>query len=72
VNEKDEVSGWMIASVWTDDVRYFGTYEVIREYEVNLRKHVKVKLLGVPSEFVGTEFHQDLEHGLCELKSPKY
>jgi hypothetical protein len=72
VDEKDEVSGWMIASVWTDDVRYFGTDAVIREYEKNLQKHVKVKLLGVPSEFVGTEFKQDLERGLCELKSPKY
>ncbi len=37
-----------------------------------MQKHVKVKLLGVPGEFVGTDFHQDLERGLCELKSPKY
>jgi hypothetical protein len=72
VNESDEVTGWMIANVWTDDVRYFGTDEVIRKYETNLQKHVKVKLLGVPGEFVGTDFHQDLERGLCELKSPKY
>jgi hypothetical protein len=72
VNEQDEVSGWMIANIWTDDVRYFGTDEVIRRYEVELQKHVKVKLLGVPGEFVGTDFHQDLNLGLCELKSPKY
>ena len=72
VNESDEVTGWMIANVWTDDVRYFGTDEVIRKYETNLQKHVKVKLLGVPGEFVGTDFHQDLGRGLCELKSPKY
>ena len=72
VNEKDEVSGWMIANVWTDDVRYFGTDEVIRKYEMDLQKNVKVKLLGVPGEFVGTDFHQDLKLGLCELKSPKY
>jgi hypothetical protein len=72
VDEKDEVSGWMIANVWTDDVRYFGTDDVIRRYEADLQKHVKVKLLGIPGEFVGTDFHQDLERGLCELKSPKY
>jgi hypothetical protein len=72
VDKNDEVSGWMIANVWTDDVRYFGTDEVIRKYEEELQKHVRVKLLGVPGEFVGTEFHQDLERGLCELKSPKY
>ncbi len=62
----------MIANGWTDDVRYFGTEEVIRKYEVELQKHVKVKLLGVPGEFVGTDFHQNIELGLCELKSPKY
>ena len=72
VDKNDEVSGWMIANVWTDDVRYFGTDDVIKKYEEELQKHVKVKLLGVPGEFVGTEFHQDLERGLCELKSPKY
>jgi hypothetical protein len=72
VDEKDEVTGWMIANVWTDDVRYFGTDEVIRKYEADLQKHVKVKLLGIPGEFVGTDFYQDLERGLCELKSPKY
>ncbi len=33
---------------------------------------MKVKLLGVPGEFVGTDFHQNIELGLCELKSPKY
>jgi hypothetical protein len=72
VDENDEVTGWMIANIWTDDVRYFGTDEVIRKYELDVQQHVKVKLLGVPGEFVGTDFHQDLELGLCELKSPKY
>jgi hypothetical protein len=56
VNEKDEVSGWMIANVWTDDVRYFGTDDVIRKYEKDLQNNVKVKFLGVPGEFVGTDF----------------
>jgi hypothetical protein len=72
VDEDDKVVGWMIANVWTDDVRYFGTDAVIRKYEEDIQKHVKVKLLGVPGEFVGTDFHQDLERGLCELRSPKY
>jgi hypothetical protein len=72
VDEKDEVIEWMIANIWTDDVRYFGTESMIRKYEQELQKHVKVKLLGMPGEFVGIDFHQDLERGLCELKSPKY
>ncbi len=72
VDEEDNVTGWMIASVWTDDVRYFVTDDVIRRYEAELQKHVKVKLLGVPGEFFGTDFHQNVGLGLCELKSPKY
>ena len=33
---------------------------------------IKVKFLGVPREFVGTEFLQDVSRGLCELKAPEY
>ena len=72
VDENDDVKEWMIANIWTDDVRYFGTDDMLQRYEENIQKSVNVKLLGVPGEFVGTEFLQDLELGLCELKAPKY
>jgi hypothetical protein len=62
----------MIASIWTDDVRYFGTNDLLQRYEKNIQKSIKVKLLGVPGEFFGTEINQDLKLGLCELKAPKY
>ncbi len=62
----------IIVNIWTDDVRYFGTDDMLKRYEENLQKKVKVKVLGVPKEFVGTEFLQDFERGLCELKAPKY
>ena len=71
-NKDDEVVEWMIAHIWTDDVRYFGTEDLLDRYEKNLQKKIKVKFLGVPEEFVGTEFVQDLHRGLCELKAPKY
>jgi hypothetical protein len=71
-NEEDEVIEWIIVNIWTDDVRYFGTDDMLKRYEENLQKKVKVKFLGVPKEFVGTEFLQDFERGLCELKAPKY
>jgi hypothetical protein len=72
VDEKDEVIGWLLMTIWTDDVRYIGTDNCIKEYEQEVQKHVKVKFLDIPGEFVGTEFHQNLELGICELKSPKY
>jgi hypothetical protein len=71
-DENDDVVEWMIAHIWTDDVRYFGTDNMLNRYEEQIQKKVKVKLLGEPGEFVGTEFVQDLERGLCELKAPKY
>ena len=58
--------------MWTDDVRYFGTEVMRKEYENDIAKKIKVKFLGVPKEFVGVEFLQDLYRGLCELKAPKY
>ena len=45
---------------------------MVKQYEEEIKKHVKVKFLDVPGEFVGTEFVQDLELGVCELKAPKY
>jgi hypothetical protein len=30
----------MIATIWTDDVRYFGTEEMLDEYEKELQKHI--------------------------------
>jgi hypothetical protein len=72
VDENDVVVEWMIANIWTDDVRYFGTDRMLRSYEEELQKHVKVKLLGVTGEFVGVDIIQDLEAGTCELKAPKY
>ena len=52
--------------------RYFGTDRCRKEYEDQIVKEIKVKLLGACVEFVGTEFHQDLDRGLCELKAPGY
>jgi hypothetical protein len=72
VDANDEVVEWMIATIWTDDVRYFGTDKMMEEYETELQKHIKVKFLGAPGEFVGVDIIQDMERGLCELKSVKY
>ena len=72
VDSDDNVTGWMLATIWTDDVRYIGTDDCVQAYEDEIQKHMKVKFLGEPGEFVGAEIHQNLELGLCELKSPKY
>jgi hypothetical protein len=71
-DDKGDVVEWMMATIWTDDVRYFGTKNMLEEYEKELAKHIKVKFLGVPGEFVGVEIKQDLKKGLLEMTSPKY
>ncbi len=71
-DENDDVVEWIIINIWTDDVRYLGTDNMVKKYEENIQKSVKVKFLGVPGEFAGTLFVHDLEKGLCELKAPKY
>ena len=72
IDSEGKVVDWLICKVWTDDVRYFGTEVMRKEYELDIVKKIKVKFLGVPKEFVGVEFLQDLDRGLCELKAPKY
>ena len=72
VDENDIVEDWLIVYVWTDDARYFGTDRCRKEYEEQIAKEIRVKFLGVCAEFVGTEFQQDLQRDLCELKAPKY
>ena len=37
VDEKDNVTGWMIANVWTDDVRYFGTDQSLKSVKRSCR-----------------------------------
>ena len=72
VDDSGCVKDWLICKIWTDDVRYFGTDTLRMEYEKLISKSIKVKFLGVPKEFVGTEMIQDLENGICVLKAPKY
>jgi hypothetical protein len=45
----------MIAVIWTDDVRYFGTETMVKNYEEEIQKHIKVKFLGIPGKFIGVE-----------------
>ena len=71
-DQNDCVVEWLIAKIWTDDVRYFGTDKMRKDYEDALSSNIKVKFLGIPREFVGTEFLQDVSRGLCELKAPEY
>jgi hypothetical protein len=44
-DENDEVTEWMIANIWTDDVRYFGTDNMLSRYEEQIQKGHQGNLL---------------------------
>ena len=55
VDGNDVVIDWLIVYVWTDDARYFETGRCRKEYEDQIVKEIKVKLLGACVDFVGTK-----------------
>ena len=59
VGDCDCAQDWLICKIWTGGVRYFGTGTLRMKYEDLISKRIKVKFLGVPKEFVGTEVVQD-------------
>jgi hypothetical protein len=71
VDANDEVVEWMISTIWTDDVRYFGTDKMLAEYEAELQKHIKVIFLGAPGEYVGVDIIQDMERGPMRIEKCK-
>ena len=64
-DESGRVVNWLICKIWTDEARYFGTDRLRKQYEERISKRIKVKFLGVPKDFVGTEVNQNLENGLA-------
>ena len=72
-NEKGgPVSAFLVVITWVDDCRYFGTKELVDEYEETITKNCKCTMEGVCKEFVSIEIHHDLEAKTLELKQSTY
>ena len=54
-NNLGSVASFLIVITWVDDCRYFGTDDLVEEYEANLLRHVKCTLEGESKEFVSIE-----------------
>jgi hypothetical protein len=48
----NKVTGYLVAITWVDDCRYFGTDDLMEEYEKVLVENCKCTLEGVAKEFV--------------------
>ena len=66
------VTGYLIVITWVDDCRYFGTDDLILEYELNVQKHCKCVLEGESKEFVSIEINHDVAGRTLELTQKEY
>jgi len=71
-NKEARVKEFLIAITWVDDVRYFGTERLLKDYEENVTKHCKCTMEGDSNEFVSIEIVQDLTSKTVELKQKQY
>jgi hypothetical protein len=75
INNPDEepvLEEFLIAITWVDDVRYFGTERLVKEYESTIQKHCKCTLEGISNEFVSIEIHHDVEGKTLEMTQEDY
>jgi hypothetical protein len=77
-NAKDEqgaggdVTAYLIVITWVDDCRYFGTNELVKEYERVISENCKCTFEGKSTEFVSIKIDHDIERGTLELTQPEY
>jgi hypothetical protein len=67
-----KVTGYLIVITWVDDCRYFGTKDLVDEYERVVRKNCKCTLEGASKEFVSIQLNQDLQRKTMELTQEEY
>ena len=63
---------FLIAITWVDDVRYFGTDKLVRDYEKMIQLHCKCTLEGISNEFVSIEINHDVVGKTLEMKQEDY
>jgi hypothetical protein len=63
---------FLLAITWVDDVRYFGTERLVKEYESTISQHCKCTFEGESREFVSIEIYHDVEGKTLELKQVEY
>jgi hypothetical protein len=62
----------LIAITWVDDVRYFGTQRLVKEYEKIISANCKCTLEGISKEFVSIQMDHQVDAKILELKQEDY
>jgi hypothetical protein len=63
---------FLIAITWVDDVRYFGTQELVKEYEKVISSNCKCTLEGISKEFVSIQINHQVDAKILELTQEDY
>jgi len=71
-DDKGCLISYLIVITWVDDCRFFGTQDLVREYEELISKNCKCTLEGVCAEFVSIEIKHRVEEGILELTQEEY
>jgi hypothetical protein len=71
-NDGRIVVGYIFLISWVDDVRYFGTGDMVAWYRKTAPGYMPITDEGESNEFVSLEIKQDLVNGTLEVTQSKY
>ena len=66
------VTAFLVVISWVDDCRYFGTPELVAEYENLITSNCKCTMEGISKEFVSIQMNHDLDKKTFELTQEEY
>jgi hypothetical protein len=69
---ENTVTGFLLVITWVDDCRYFGTTELVEEYEKTITSNCKCTMEGVSKEFVSIQLDQDINAHTFVLTQEDY
>ncbi len=69
---KKKVTGFLVVISWVDDCRYFGTKDLVEEYEKTVSANCKCTMEGISKEFVSIQLNHDLAKRTMELTQEDY
>jgi hypothetical protein len=69
---KRKVTGFLVVISWVDDCRYFGTKDLVEEYEKTVSANCKCTMEGISKEFVSIQLNHDLAKRTIELTQEDY
>jgi hypothetical protein len=70
--EEGKTASYLIVITWVDDCRFFGTDDLVAEYENTISKNCKCTLEGISKEFVSIQIEHQVEEGILELTQEEY